>query len=237
MIPVEGGTYDGVKLKSFLVGKYEVMVEQFREFVKTTNYKTTAEGAGGGWIRGEDKKWTQKPGAFWDNPGFRQNHDDPVVDMSWYDAVEFCNWLSTYQGFSPVYSKKDGVYAADLSKNGYRLPSENEWEFAAKGGLLSNGFAYSGGSSAGDVAIYGQKYSYTVGAMKPNELGIYDMSGNAWEWCGNAFPVSGDPARLKAALRGGCWLGTESECKVESRTQDYLEGTDYTFGFRVVRNR
>ena len=120
------------------------------------------------------------------------DHDDsgrathPVSFVDWYDAVAYCNWLSKKAKLSPCYVEKGKLTECDFSANGYRLPTEAEWEYAAKGGLLSRGFVYSGSNDPDEVAWYDGNSggeAHPVGQMKPNELGIYDMSGNRWEWC------------------------------------------------------
>lgn len=119
-------------------------------------------------------------------------HDDagredlPVTFVDWFDAVAYCNWLSQVAGLTPCYTNIGKLTECDFSADGYRLPTEAEWEYAARGGHKSQGYVYSGSDDIDKVGWYegnsgGQ--SHPVGQLKPNELGIYDMSGNRWEWC------------------------------------------------------
>ena len=238
---VDGGTYSGKPVKSFLIGTYEVTAKQFSVFVEATGYKTTAESSGGGFVFDlTNKKWDRKSDATWKNPYFTPSPLLPVVHMSWYDAVEFCNWLSGREGLDRVYAKQGNTWTADAGKKGYRLPSEQEWEFAAKGGLKSRGFKYAG-SEKGETVAWSSDFKATSphsgGFLPPNELGIFDMCGNVWEWAGELIPQTDKPGTFKAALRGGSWTNTAEYCTIDRRITDAPEGTDFTFGFRVARTR
>jgi sulfatase modifying factor 1 len=114
----------------------------------------------------------------------------PVVGVNWFEAVEYCNWLSNAAGFPACYSGKGNFIKCDFSAGGFRLPTEVEWEFAARGGKLSEGYLYAGSNDPDLVAWYKSNSGgelHPVGEKLPNELGIYDMSGNSWEWCWDWF--------------------------------------------------
>ncbi|MBU1877381.1 MAG: SUMF1/EgtB/PvdO family nonheme iron enzyme, partial [Chloroflexi bacterium] len=152
--------------RPFYISKYEVTQEQYRRFCVDTP----------GAKRPQDLGWGNGP-----------QHSLPVV---WYDAVKFCNWLSEQEGLTPCYSGKGRFTECDFSANGYRLPTEAEWEYAARGGHLSQGFEYAGSDDVDRVAWYNGNSAaqiQPVGQKQPNELGLYDMSGNAWEWCGDWY--------------------------------------------------
>lgn len=182
MVAIEGGTfymgndYSGimdekpehkVTLKSFCLSKKEVTFAMFDAFCRATGHE------------------------FPDDGGFGRD-SLPVMNVSWEAAIKFCNWMSTRFGLEKVYDytvdSAGNLFIKNVNwnANGFRLPTEAEWEFAAKGGNKSQGFAYAGSNNLDEVAWYSKNSNgkpYPVGTKKPNELGIYDMLGNAWEWC------------------------------------------------------
>ena len=121
------------------------------------------------------------------NPSRYKGANKPVERLSWYNAVEFCNALSKKDGLTPCYSKNSaGKWTWDKNTDGWRLPTESEWIWAAIGGVKSKGYKYSGSNNSDDVAwgiYYGSSEPREVATKLPNELGIYDMSGNVEEWC------------------------------------------------------
>ncbi len=126
LIQVNGGTYKNTQLQDFYIGKFEVSNAEFSMFVSATGYKTTAETGGGGYIYDANSKgWVKKPDATWINPYFPATPDTPVVEMSYYDAAEFCNWLSDQEGLPHAYTKQGNAYSIDFN-HGYRLPTELE---------------------------------------------------------------------------------------------------------------
>ncbi len=133
----------------------------------------------------------------------------PVININVADAQAFCNWLS----------KEIGITV--------RLPEENEWEFAASGGNKSKGYEYSGSNTVDEVAWYynnsGSK-THEVATKRANELGIYDMSGNVWEWCGTS-----------GTIRGGSWYLGDNSCQVSNRNAFDPGSRLRSLGFRVLR--
>ncbi len=186
------------------------------------------------------------------------NYDDyPVIGISWYGAVAFCNYLSEREGLTPVYNLNN--WTANMNANGYRLPTEAEWEYAARGGNESQSFKYSGSSNVDAVAWYGDNSNASgnsnldngqgtlpVGSKQPNELGIYDMSGNVWEWCWDWY-VSDHysnslqdnpkgPARGSVrVLRGGSWNDRARYVRVAYRFGYAPSFSSSGVGFRILR--
>ncbi len=144
------------------------------------------------------------------NPSNFKGARNPVEQVSWNEATAFCTKLTTRE-------RASGRLPSGYE---YRLPTEAEWEYAARGGAASKGYTYAGSDNVDEVAWYGSKSgnaTHPVGKLKPNELGLYDMSGNVWEWCLDWYD-SGyygrspnvDPANTQAAtyrvFRGGSWF-------------------------------
>jgi formylglycine-generating enzyme required for sulfatase activity len=147
-------------------------------------------------------------------PWFPQSEEHPVVNVSWDHAIAYCKWLSEQTG------------------KHYRLPTEAEWEFAARGGLKSKGFAFSGSNSADSVGWVAHRNNGTmpVAQKAPNELGLYDMTGNVWEWCDGWF----DDTKRFYVTRGGAWDMSGPTNRVTYRNPLAPSSRNHNKGFRVV---
>jgi formylglycine-generating enzyme required for sulfatase activity len=250
--------------RPFYIGAYNVTVGQFRRFVKETGYKTEAEtGSTRSPVRGADG-WDPQKKAFiwkadysWRKVGFRQTDEHPVVDVSWDDAVAFCRWLS----------RKEGKV--------YRLPTEAEWEYACRAGTTTR--YYSGDdpeslAKVGNVADAAAKamfptwtwtingndgYVFTapVGSFRPNAFGLYDMHGNASQWCADWYdekyygvspkddPIGPDSPKGgrnnsdgRRVVRGSDWMTAPSGCRSAARCGlTPVDRFDFV-GFRVARD-
>lgn len=177
------------------------------------------------------------------------------MNVTWYDAAAYCNWRSLQEGLQPCYSNDGLTVFCDFTVNGYRPPTEAEWEYAAKG-RYSCGYKYSGSNNLDEVAWYINNSSgmtHPVGHKDSNELNLYDMSGNVWEWCWDWFDYNyyqygivenptGPNTRVKSPGHlghlnqgGGCGQPARD---VRSATR-YPLAPDfgcYTVGFRVARS-
>jgi formylglycine-generating enzyme required for sulfatase activity len=177
------------------------------------------------------------------NVGAGTGDNYPVTDVSWYDVVKWCNARSQKEGKTPVYSLNGVVYKtgqlepdASVSANGYRLPTEVEWEWAARGGRQTHGYSYSGSN---DLNLVGWNVdnsggsTHEVGKKAANEIGIFDMSGNVWEWCESWYSRSEVSSRV---LRGGAWGNCgPAYCTVAFRLAFKPEIRDSIYvGFRVA---
>lgn len=251
LVRVKGGTFMNAKsnyygkdmtLSDFYMGKYEIT----------------------------QKEWAEVMGS---NPSAFQGDNLPVEMVSWYDVVEYCNQRSIKEGLNPYYiinkNKMDPQNKSEYDPikwtvtfnegaDGYRLPTEAEWEYAAGGGQTSKSYAYSGSDNADEVAWYwrnaGDEYltgdwnwgtietnknrTKPVGSKQPNELGLYDMSGNVREWCwnwhgeGDLASISGGSFRV---VKGGGWIGDVSNNEISFRGKFEASGFGPDQGFRVVR--
>jgi sulfatase modifying factor 1 len=160
------------------------------------------------------------------NPSnFRGCANCPVENVSWNDVQDFISRLNAKTG------KK------------YRLPTEAEWEYAARGGKLSKGYKYAGSNDIEAVAWYDENKSHPVGQKFPNELEIYDMSGNVWEWSSDWFGSYGSSASSnpkgsdsgsQRVLRGGCWYHNANNCRLSFRYANSPDFRNIDIGFRLI---
>ena len=188
---------------------------------------------------------TQVTQGLWEkvmgsNPSHFKGAKLPVESVSWYDSVRFCNKLSELKGFRPAYSFGSGdepEVSLDLEANGYRLPTEAEWEYAARGG---QDYLYSGSDTASEVGWYSSNSGYSthpVGTLSANGFGLYDMSGNVWEWCSDRYDHMDQPAHtVLRALRGGGFRCRDCPIK-EKNYADQSFAFDYPgYGLRLARS-
>lgn len=254
MVLVDGGTFQlgsdrlgfhEVTVSSFEIGQTEVTQEQYFTVSGETEF---------------DKKWSNYP----------------ETGINWYEAVIFCNRLSMKYGYEPCYTlngetdpslwgdeipyftESDGsvgdmtawnAIQCNFNANGYRLPTEAEWVFSAQGGNKSLHTKYSGGNNINEVGWTREnaaKDTHEVASKKPNELGIYDMSGNVWEWCWDrngthasepeynpTGPTEGSWYRV---IRGGGWGTPASSSEVTYHSSDEPDVKSWYYGFRLCRS-
>ncbi len=222
-----------VRISPFYLGLTEVTQAQYQTVTGKNPSHFSAMGAG------RDKVVGQASTRY------------PVENISWLDAVRFCNALSKRDGFAPYY-RVDGekVEIPDRKGSGYRLPTEAEWEYACRGGKTTR---FSFGNDAPAVVEYGWLGGnsggspHPVAQKRPNDLGLYDMHGNVWEWCSDGWDedyykkapeddptgASGAPNRV---FRGGSWDSEPRECRSANRYRFAPENKSYFLGFRVALN-
>jgi sulfatase modifying factor 1 len=221
-----------VILSDYSIGETEVTVAQFKVFVESTGYQTASEKEGRSWVY-DGTLMAEKQGVNWRHDIWGElrpesDYDHPVLYVNWEDARAYCEWLSQQTG------------------RRYRLPTEAEWEYAARGGNKSLGFQYSGSNEIGEVAWYednSDKKTHAVKGKKANELGLYDMSGNVWEWCsdfygdyssGNRTNPTGTDAGSLRLSRGGSWGNKSLQCRVSMRYGMMPNIGGFPQGFRLV---
>lgn len=243
-MPFEGPVHE-VYVDSFWIDRYEVTVARFAEFVAATGYQTEAEKFGwsgvfdletGGWMKVDGADWRYPEG-----PGSKAQPDEPVTQVSWNDAAAYARWA------------------------GKRLPTEAEWEYAARGGLTGKRYIWGdelrpGGKpvanwwqgrfpsrNTGEDGYLGRA---PVGKFPPNGYQLYDMTGNVWEWCADWFDPNyysesprrnptGPPTGEERAMRGGSWLCSENYCtnfRPAARSHATPDSGLNNVGFRCVRS-
>ena len=188
------------------------------------------------------------------NPSEFKGDNLPVEQVSWYDALNFCNRLSQSEGLTPCYTINGTKVTCDFEANGYRLPTEAEWEYVAKAGtktdFYSGKLTYSGNSpidpNLDKIAWYSANSSnatHPVGQKTPNAFGLYDMSGNVWEWCWDRYAeypsketkdYQGPEIGTYRVYRGGGWRNLAWYCRSTNRDRNYLDDKNNSLGFRVV---
>jgi formylglycine-generating enzyme required for sulfatase activity len=257
MIDGEGPAHR-VELSPFAISRFAVTNAQFAAFAEATGYRTEAERYGASFVffgflpgGGDPARavpaapwWQEVEGADWAHPegpgsGWEERGNHPVVHVSWEDALAFCAWTGT------------------------RLPSEAEWEYAARGGLEGCRFpwgeelepggehrmnVWQGTFPSENTAADGHRGTAPVSAFRPNGFGLYNMTGNVWEWVADRFDrnfyAAGprrDPLAAEgegpAVMRGGSYLCHASYCnryRVDARSSNATDGTTGNLGFRVV---
>jgi formylglycine-generating enzyme required for sulfatase activity len=226
------------------MGKHEVTRDQFAAFVKATGYRTDAEKAGWAYTK-PGNKWKKTKGASWRNPGFEQHGNHPVVCITWNDAKAFCEWLAATRG------------------EVFRLPSEAEWEYAARAGSETDyhwgnrpekGSGWFNGADASykkrfsnpSTFFFKDGYATTspVGSFRANPWNLHDLHGNVWEWCEDWFDAdyykrspTEDPRGPVVgdfrAFRGGSW-NSARDLRLSSRGGGRTTVSRSDNGFRVV---
>ena len=212
------------------------------------------------------KMWTE---VMENNPSEFKGDNKPIESITWWEALEFCNKLSEKYGLEPVYDlskSKEGILmikelggqkvypdvANFKNTEGFRLPTEVEWEWFARGGQIAIeqgtfNYTYSGSNNIDEVAWYIENSgeTYNVGLKKPNQLGLYDCTGNVWEWCydttenieegKNYIYKAFDASNKSRRLKGGSWNDISKFCAVLNREINQATDALYFIGFRIVR--
>ena len=228
-----------VTLNSFYIGKYEVTQAEYSQYMPSPN-------------------WTSSYGLGDNYPAYR---------VSWYAILKYCNLRSMAEGLTPCYTISGSTDPADWGEvptsnnstwdaaicnwnaNGYRLPTEAEWEYAARGATNNPDYLYSGSDDINAVAWYTNNSgssTHPVGTKAPNGIGTYDMSGNVWEWCWDWYSSSyyssspqdnptGPASGSSRVFRGGSWSYNAYYCTVSFRLDYFATYSHYSLGFRVCR--
>jgi formylglycine-generating enzyme required for sulfatase activity len=249
------------KIPAFRLGVTEATVGQFRRFVEATGYRTTNEKASleATWNKPMRVDYASRLGVLtYREVGFKQTDLYPVVDVTWFDALAFCNWLSRMEGRKESY-KLEGNTATiiDPAGNGYRLPTEAEWEYACRAGTRTR-FSCPPGELLDHEWVVENTHEITqpVATKKPNPFGLYDMHGNVCEWCWNRgwedykpgdmdlFGSKSQTPETPHVVRGGGIAGGASCARSAARLFEGARptpaspektGAVWWIGFRVAR--
>ncbi|MGM0601401.1 MAG: formylglycine-generating enzyme family protein, partial [Candidatus Rifleibacteriota bacterium] len=186
------------------------------------------------------------------NPSHFKGTQLPVEFVSWFDAVKFCNKLSRKKGFKPVYKIDGSTVTWNVNTDGYRLPTEAEWEFAACGGNKTLKYTYPGGNKAESIGWFvknSEKKTHPIGMKKSNELGFYDMGGNVYEWCWDIYgwydtdfqidptgPLVAPTKEIFRVYRGGCFYSKKIRLKSKTRSCYFQDRKEEYIGFRLARS-
>ncbi len=236
MVFIKGGSFlmnnrHEVKVQDFYLNRYPVTNTDFLPFLQE---KGNQEEGGTTWVNLEESYGGVQCGIRFTENGFElkeglANH--PMVYISWFGATAYCAWLSAQ------------------TEQEYRLASESEWEYAARGGMHKSPYLYAGSNKLKEVGWY-EKNSHEetkrIGQKLPNALGLYDMNGNIWEWCVdewgedlNKIPKDGIAAKgndYLRVVRGGAWDYDDNLCSVWNRSWNFTNDYYYYTGFRVCRH-
>jgi formylglycine-generating enzyme required for sulfatase activity len=237
------GPLHRVCLDSFWISEHEITVRQFHEFVRQTDYQTQAEQDGFSWAY--DGEWKKRSGLSWKNPGFSQTQNHPVVHVTYDDALKMAKWLS------------------DINRH-FLLPNETQWEYACR--AQSNSSRFFGEdisqtctfANVADQTIKKKYHAWRVhpcndsftftapaGMFSPNQFGLYDMLGNVWEWCINAYVYDAylNPKQLlrvhndqtAVSIRGGSWYTCPQYLRCANRDfVAYCKRRSSDLGFRLI---
>ncbi|HEY2930197.1 MAG TPA: formylglycine-generating enzyme family protein [Acidobacteriota bacterium] len=243
-MPYEAPAHE-VSVKSFRIDKHEVTVREFSRFVKETGFKTEAEKFGwSGIFNARTAEWEKVDGANWRHPdglSSSARDDEPVTQVSWNDALAYARWAHK------------------------RLPTEAEWEYAARGGIVGKKYAWGdelrphgkppanwwqGHFPEHNTGEDGYLGRAPVEKFPPNGYGLYDMTGNVWEWCADWFDSeyyaasprenpAGPGKGVERVIRGGSFLCSENYCtnyRVAGRSHATPDSGLNNLGFRCVKD-
>jgi len=197
------------------------------------------------WISATEITQAQYFEVMGKNPSEFKGDNLPVEQVNWYDAVIFCNRLSEAAGIETCYNLR--TWKCDNTRNGFRLPTEAEWEYSARGGLQ-----YEYGTNDGRLNKFNANYNLelgqtnNVGSYENNPFGLFDMAGNVWEWCGDWYEYNyyknspkdnpqGPKSGSSRIVRGGSWSNKWHECRGALRGNQSPKLRSNNIGFRVVR--
>ena len=272
MLPVKGGSFtmgdiwnfsEGrwdkdehpvhtVTLDNFQISQYEITHAEFIKFLNDKNISSTGAINNYKIIDMDDEDCAikfQDSLFYFAGNDIINNINSPVVEVTWFGAIEYCNWLSRKNNLIPCYSREGNRIICDWEQRGFRLPTEAEWEYAARSqGMESNQWS---GSNSEEMLAGFCWYAYNskgrphkVGTREPNPLGLYDMSGNVYEWCWDWYGgysntkqnnPTGPMTGSSRILRGGSWNNGAYSCRTANRHNSEPDISHAHIGFRIAK--
>jgi len=242
-----------VLTQPFRIGRTEVTVGQFRQFVEATRYVTETERFGGGNSSKAVELDSKKKSANWREPGYKVTDEFPLSQITWNDMIAFTNWLSERERQTVCYRRNEqGGWIRLSGANGYRLPTEAEWEYACRAGTTTH---YSFGDDVRELDHFAwynrtaetreQKGARAVASKRPNPFGLYDMHGNVWERCQDFYrpqayaqsaleDPEGPATGMNRIARGGGWHYLDLHARSAYRNNYSPIFRTGNAGFRVV---
>ncbi len=237
----------------YLLAMCETTIGEYKKFADESRYVSEAERLGFGdseLTKPDDKVTPEQKKMSWRAPGYPVTDNSAVAQLTWSDAVAFCNWLSERERLKPCYGRDaEDRWRVSRGGDGYRLPTEAEWEYACRAGTTSQ-FSFGDDPAVLDqYAWFRENSGYitqAVGTKLPNAFGLYDMHGNAWEWCQDWYgtyiyakspqinPIGPESGSLRVT-RAGFWNRSEALCRTAVRRANVPHKRDFMSGFRVVR--
>jgi formylglycine-generating enzyme required for sulfatase activity len=240
-----------VQISEFYMGTAEVTVAEFKEFTDSTGYRTWAEKNGKSIVARSEPadssammvtngvRWInvstgleEKPGLTWSHTSFTQDETQPVTNVNWFDAVEYCNWRSRQERLTPVYTVNGSSVRINDKANGYRLPTEAEWEYACRAGTTA---LYNfDNENVPLFANFFESFIYkSVPSTKyqPNKWGLYAMHGNVFEWCQDNYETT-----KEKVIKGGAWFSSQPVLRSAFRGSADPSISIEGIGFRIVRS-
>ncbi len=219
-----------VSIDNFWIAKYEVTIKDWQNYCVAI-----------------DKAMPYIEDVEFDDTYWGKRQDHPITNITWLEACEYANWLSQKKGLSKVYQIAESTVTWDPSANGYRLPTEAEWEMAARSPYTD--YPYAGSNYEQEVSwsnSNSEDHTHTVGLKKPNEAMLFDMSGNVWEWCWDWYDeyyykisTKYNPAGINVgamkAIRGGSWLSVDNRVTLRRGRSPKTKSTE--IGFRLVKQK
>jgi len=240
----------------FYISEREITHRQYKEFLNERGVFREGSYSGNELIDMDDPDCTfdyRAASFYFVGSAYAEHRECPVIEVSWYGTREYCNWKSQQEGLTACYIISSSAVSCDFNANGYRLPIETDWEYATRSGGRDDR-KWSGTNNASNVGNYAwcngncDGETHPLGTKQPKDFGIYDMTGNVWEWCwdwyrGSYYSSSpssnpGGPSSGRyCVVRGGSWRNTSDFCRTAVRNSyDPARSHDFV-GFRILRVR